>query len=55
MQNLEAIIIESDTIMFALSDLYVKYTLVKYQIQKKVVSLCSFYERPIIIATQMVI
>ena len=55
-QNLEAIIIESDGIMFARGDLSCEISFGEVPtMQKKVVSLCSYYAKPIIIATQMVI
>jgi pyruvate kinase len=55
-QNLEDIIIESDGIMFARGDLSCEISYGEVPtMQKKVVSLCSYYNKPVIIATQMVL
>ncbi len=55
-QNLEDIIIESDGIMFARGDLSCEISFGEVPtMQKKVVSLCSYYNKPVIIATQMVL
>ena len=55
-QNLEHIIIESDGIMFARGDLSCEISYGEVPtMQKKVVSLCSYYNKPVIIATQMVL
>ena len=55
-QNLEDIIEESDGIMFARGDLSCEISFGEVPtMQKKVVSLCSYYNKPVIIATQMVL
>ena len=55
-QNLEDIIVESDGIMFARGDLSCEISYGEVPtMQKKVVSLCSYYNKPVIIATQMVL
>ena len=55
-QNLEDIIVESDGIMFARGDLSCEISFGEVPtMQKKVVSLCSYYNKPVIIATQMVL
>ena len=55
-QNLENIIINSDAIMFARGDLSCEIDFGKVpKMQKEVEALCSYYNRPIIIATQMIL
>jgi pyruvate kinase len=55
-QNLEEIIIESDGIMVARGDLACEIPLEKVpQIQKEIISLCSMYNKPVIVATQMLL
>ena len=55
-QNLENIIINSDGIMFARGDLSCEIDFGKVpKMQKEVEALCSYYNRPIIIATQMIL
>lgn len=55
-QNLEDIIIESDGIMVARGDLACEIPFSKVPaMQKKIVALCSFYKKPVIIATQMLL
>ncbi|MCQ2965103.1 MAG: pyruvate kinase, partial [archaeon] len=54
--NLEHIIKESDGIMFARGDLSCEISFGEVPtMQKKMVTLCSYYNKPIIIATQMVL
>ena len=55
-ENLEEIIKESDGIMVARGDLSceISYGIVP-SIQKKMVALCSYYNKPVIIATQLVL
>jgi pyruvate kinase len=55
-QNLEEIVIESDGIMVARGDLACEIPLEKVPaIQKKLISLCSEYNKPVIVATQMLL
>ena len=55
-QNLENIIKASDGIMFARGDLSCEISYGEVPtMQKKMVALCSYYNRPIIIATQMIL
>ncbi len=55
-QNLEDIIIESDGIMVARGDLACEIPFSKVpSIQKKIIALCSYYKKPVIIATQMLL
>ena len=55
-QNLDDIIIESDGIMVARGDLACEIPFSKVPaMQKKIVALCSFYKKPVIIATQMLL
>jgi pyruvate kinase len=55
-QNLEAIIRESDAVMFARGDLSCEISFGEVPtMQKKMAALCSYYNRPIIIATQLVL
>jgi pyruvate kinase len=55
-QNLEEIVIESDGIMIARGDLACEIPLEKVPaIQKKLISLCSEYNKPVIVATQMLL
>ena len=55
-QNLEDIIIESDGIMVARGDLACEIPFSKVPaVQKKIIALCSYYKKPVIIATQMLL
>jgi pyruvate kinase len=55
-QNLEEIVIESDGIMVARGDLACEVPLEKVPaIQKQLTALCSVYNKPVIIATQMLL
>ncbi len=55
-QNLEEIIAESDGIMVARGDLACEIPFSKVPaMQKKIVALCAFYKKPVIIATQMLL
>lgn len=55
-QNLEDIVEESDGIMVARGDLACETPFSKVPaIQKKIVALCAFYKKPVIIATQMLL
>lgn len=55
-QNLEEIIAESDGIMVARGDLACEIPFSKVPaLQKKIVALCAFYKKPVIIATQMLL
>lgn len=55
-QNLEDIIIESDGVMVARGDLACEIPFSRVPaMQKKIVALCSFYKKPVIIATQMLL
>ena len=55
-KNWEDIIIQSDSIMYARGDLSCEISFGEVPtLQKKMTALCSYYNRPIIIATQMVL
>ena len=55
-QNLDEIIEESDGIMVARGDLACEIPFSKVPaMQKKIVAMCSFYKKPVIIATQMLL
>lgn len=55
-QNLEDIVMESDGIMVARGDLACEIPYGKVpSMQKKMVALCSYYNKPVIIATQMLL
>jgi pyruvate kinase len=55
-ENLEEIIKESDGLMVARGDLSCEISFGKVpSIQKKMVTLCSYYNKPVIIATQLVL
>ncbi len=55
-ENLEDIIKESDGVMVARGDLSCEISFGKVpSIQKKMITLCSYYNKPVIIATQLVL
>ncbi|MDR2077609.1 MAG: pyruvate kinase [Rickettsiales bacterium] len=55
-QNIDEIILESDGIMIARGDLACEIQFSKVPaIQKKIITLCSIYKKPVIVATQMVL
>lgn len=55
-QNLEEIVAESDGIMIARGDLACEIPFSKVPaIQKKIIALCAFYKKPVIVATQMLL
>lgn len=55
-QNLEDIIMESDGIMVARGDLACEIPFSKVPaVQKKIIALCSYYKKPVIVATQMLL
>ncbi|MDR2778486.1 MAG: pyruvate kinase [Rickettsiales bacterium] len=55
-QNIDEIIVESDGIMIARGDLACEIQFSKVPaLQKKIVTLCSLYRKPVIVATQMVL
>lgn len=55
-QNIEDIVKQSDGIMVARGDLACEISFAKVPaLQKKIVGLCSYYKKPVIIATQMLL
>lgn len=55
-QNLEEIVIESDGVMVARGDLACEITFPKVpQVQRRTMELCSVYNKPVIVATQMLL